>query len=218
MHFCNNDLRYLIAANLAKFCRNSLSQDNLLRAAVAITVVDYQGLGRISGLRPVTNNGAALILTRRSIQLRNHAGQWALPGGRVDTGESPEQTALRELSEEVGLSLPSSNILGYLDDFITRSGFHITPVIIWGGDNVELIPNLDEVASIHRIPCDELLRDDAPVLNQTNDSERPILLMPVGDSFIATPTAAILYQFREVALTGHTTRVAHYEQPHFAWK
>ena len=215
---CNQALQDVIRANLEKSERIRLNSDNLRQAAVAVTIVSYSGLGDISGLLPVAADDAALILTRRSLHLKNHAGQWALPGGSIDTGESPEQTAIRELSEEVGLFLPDKNILGCLDDFVTRSGFLITPVIIWGGGAVDLKPDPAEVASIHRIPCRELLRDDAPVLEKTDDPKHPILFMPIGTSWIATPTAAILYQFREVALKGCQTRVAHFEQPYFAWK
>jgi hypothetical protein len=75
-----------------------------------------------------------------------------------------------------------------------------------------------EVQSIHRIPVSELLRADAPMLEVRADSEQPVLRMPVGDSWIAAPTAAVLYQFRELCIWGRPTRVAHFEQPHFAWK
>ncbi|MBW2659547.1 MAG: CoA pyrophosphatase, partial [Deltaproteobacteria bacterium] len=162
---------------------------------------------------------AALILTRRSARLKTHAGQWALPGGSIDLGEDPQQAALRELGEEVGLHLEEERVIGCLDDFVTRSGFLITPVVIWGGRVPTLVPNEREVASIHRISCRELLREDAPVYSYGMDeSSEPVLLMPVGDATIATPTAALLYQFREVALRGKATRVAHFEQPYFAWK
>ncbi len=217
-YLCNKTLKDAIRANLKKSDRVQLNSDDLRRAAVAVTIVDYRGMGGISDLLPAKGDDAALILTRRSLHLKNHAGQWALPGGSIDKGENPGQTAIRELGEEVGLFLSDKNILGFLDDFITRSGFHITPVITWGGTAVDLKPEPAEVASIHRIPCRELLRDDAPVLEETNAPEHPILFMPIGTSWIATPTAAILYQFREVALLGRQTRVAHFEQPYFAWK
>ncbi|WP_457576822.1 NUDIX hydrolase [Desulfomarina sp.] len=215
---CSNSLRDLIENNLTKFTRKSLHGRKLRRASVAVTIVDYRGSGNMAGLLPEPDDGAALILTRRSARLKNHAGQWALPGGSIDEGESEEETALRELVEEVGLQLEQDQVLGYLDDFVTRSGFHITPVVLWGGRTPHLRANPKEVASIHRIPCRELLRKDAPVLDSSHESEEPILFMPVGNSWIATPTAAILYQFREAALLGKQTRVAHFEQPYFAWR
>jgi mutator protein MutT len=189
-------------------------------AAVALAIADEGHGAGLTGLpKPrVWSEQAALILTRRSSTLRAHAGQWALPGGRIDDGETPEQTALRELAEEVGLQLESSAILGRLDDFVTRSGFVITPVLVWAGSARELKANPAEVEQIHRIPLTEFLRADAPILEALHGSEQPVLKMPVGNTWIAAPTAAVLYQFRELCLLGQPTRVAHYEQPKFAWK
>ncbi len=189
-------------------------------AAVAITVVNRQGDANIGAIpfAPAQADQAAFILTIRTAKLKNHAGQRAFPGGRIDPGESPERAALRELQEEVGIALPPENILGRLDDYATRSGFVITPVVVWGGSGITLTANPNEVASIHRIPIDELLRDDAPILETIPESEHPVLKMPLGDDWFAAPTAAIAYQFREIAILGRQTRVAHYEQPYFAWQ
>lgn len=190
----------------------------LKRAAVAITVVNLERPPAIYDIpfQQGWESHAGIVLTRRAARLRRHAGQWALPGGRMDAGELPEQTALRELEEEVGLKLESSRILGRLDDFTTRSGFVIKPIVVWGGTNVILKPDPQEVASVHRIPLAEFMRSDAPVLKESDDSEHPILLMPVGTNWIAAPTAALLYQFREVAILGRSTRVDHFDQPRFA--
>lgn len=192
----------------------------LRHAAVAVAITD-EGFGAdLPGLpRPaVWSERAALILTRRAETLRDHAGQWALPGGRLEPGETPEQAALRELQEEVALELDASAVLGRLDDFVTRSGYVITPVVVWAGAARAMAPNPDEVQSIHRIPVDEFMRADAPILEPTADPARPVLLMPVASSWIAAPTAAVIYQFREVCIAGRTTRVAHFDQPAFAWK
>ena len=108
--------------------------------------------------------------------------------------------------------------MGRLDTFITRSGFAMIPVVMWAGEARKLTPDPAEVASIHRIPINEFLRADAPVLEPLEGSEHPVLKMPVGDNWIAAPTAALIYQFREVCVLGRPTRVAHYEQPVFAWK
>jgi mutator protein MutT len=164
------------------------------------------------------SDAPALLLTRRAAGLRAHAGQWALPGGRIDTGETPEQAALRELTEEIGLTLGPESVLGRLDDYATRSGYVITPVVVWAGSARELKPAPAEVQSIHRIPVTELLRPDAPLLNLPLSGEHPVLRMPVGASWIAAPTAAFLYQFREWLLLGRPTRVAHFDQPFFAWR
>jgi len=107
-------------------------------------------------------------------------------------------------------------VIGRLDDFVTRSGFVITPVVVWAGAARALAPNPAEVASIHRIPLAEFLRPDAPILDPIEDSVHPVLRMPVGGTWIAAPTAALVYQFREVCLAGRLTRVAHFEQPLFA--
>ncbi|MYF09708.1 MAG: CoA pyrophosphatase, partial [Gammaproteobacteria bacterium] len=151
-------------------------------------------------------------------KLRNHPGQWAFPGGRLDAGEAPVQTALRELREEVDVHLDQGEVIGTLDDFVTRSGFVMSPVVVWGGPGLKTKHNPSEVASVHRIPLTEFMREDAPLLDQVASSEHPMLRMPVGDDWIAAPTAALIYQFREVCLLGRHTRVAHYEQPAFAWR
>ena len=215
---CTPELRRLITNNMAGYQRISLPVAKLHRAAVAICIVDYRGEGGLDGLGPVPGENAALILTRRSKQMTNHPGQWALPGGRMEAGESPTEAALRELSEEVGLTLTADRVFGCLDDFITRSGFIITPVVVWGGTGLELIKNDREVSSVHRIPCSEFLRRDAPLLESSGSGDNPVLFMPVGDTWIAAPTAAMLLQFREVALLGREVRVGHYEQPSFAWR
>jgi len=190
------------------------------RAAVAVTVTE-EGFGaEVEGLPRLASwsDSPALLLTRRASGLRAHAGQWAMPGGRIDDGETPEQAALRELVEEVGLALTSDAVLGRLDDYATRSGYVITPVVVWAGAARDVAPNAAEVASIHRIPLQELLRGDAPLLNHVKGAEHPVLRMPVGERWIAAPTAAFIYQFREWCLLGRATRVAHFDQPVFAWK
>ena len=214
-------LRRLIEANLRAFGVRSLATDRPQgTAAVAVAIADAGHGADLPGLpqHAAWSTEASLILTRRSGTLRNHAGQWAFPGGRVDPGETAERAALRELAEEVGLQLDAAAVLGRLDDFVTRSGFAITPVIVWAGSARELTPNPAEVQSIHRIPITEFMRADAPILQPGDNPARPVLLMPVASSWIAAPTAAILYQFSEVCIAGRETRVAHFEQPAFAWK
>ncbi len=185
---------------------------------MALAVVDYRNQGNLAGLPCIDGQSGALVLTRRSSGLNSHSGQWALPGGRIEKGESPVEAALREAHEEVGLGLTESQVLGCLDDYITRSGFHITPVVLWGGETGDLRPDAREVASVHRIPFSEFFREDAPLLEGGQLKGQPVLYMPVGFTCIAAPTAAIIYQFREVALCGRSTRVSHFDQPRFAWR
>jgi len=217
---CDMQLLERIRANLAGFEANVAEVDDAHHAAVAITVTDIAHGAALPGLPDYDSwqSAAGLILTRRSEKLRNHPGQWAFPGGRLDHGETPTQAALREMHEEVYVDLNPDRVLGRLDDFVTRSGFVMTPVVLWGGPGLEATPNPDEVQSIHRIPLTEFLREEAPILDVVDSSEHPVLRMPVGDDHIAAPTAALIYQFREVCLLGRSTRVAHYEQPEFAWR
>lgn len=209
-----------VAGNLARFEPRELARSGKKHAAVAFTLIDCSLPAAIGNLGhdAACADRAGYVLTTRTSKLSSHASQRAFPGGRVDAGESVEQAALRELQEEVGLQLDSDHILGRLDDYSTRSGFVISPVVVWAGYGSRLVANPDEVECIHRVPLIELLRDDAPILESIPESRHPVLKMPLGDDWFAAPSAAIAYQFREVALLGHATRVAHFEQPYFAWK
>lgn len=213
-------LKARVTTNLARFEVRGVRVEAHHHAAVAVAVVDEGGGADVEGISAPSawSGNAALLLTRRSRALTNHPGQWALPGGRLDADETPEQTALREMAEEVGITVAADRVLGRLDDFVTRSGFVITPVVVWAGRADRISANPGEVASVHRIPVTEFLREDAPVYEPGETAERPILRMPIGRDSIAAPTAAVLYQFREVCLCGLATRVAHFDQPRFAWK
>lgn len=199
-------LEHRVQRHLAAHERIGVPLEGRRAAAVAIALLaDDEG-------RP------CFLLTRRAAKLRAHAGQWALPGGRVESGESVTETALRELAEEVGLPLDAANVLGLLDDYPTRSGYVITPVLVWAADPPDLVPDPHEVAGIYRVPLGVLERPGVPHLRSIPESDRPVISIHMLDTHVHAPTAAILYQLREVALHGRTTRVAHYEQPVFAWK
>jgi 8-oxo-dGTP pyrophosphatase MutT (NUDIX family) len=199
------DLRDLLAANLARFERRSAHLEGRHAASVAIVVM------------PDDRGRASVVLTVRAAGLRRHGGQWACPGGRRDPDESAEAAALRELEEEVGLSLPPEHILGCLDDYPTRSGFVITPVVVWGSADAVLLPDPREVASVHLLPL-EMLSSDHVVLEPGPESGRPVLALSLPKGLLYAPTAAVLLQFSEVAVHGRETRVDHYEQPRFAWR
>jgi mutator protein MutT len=205
-HDFSEPLRDRIAKNLAGFERAAIDDDSLRHAAVAVTIA-----GDADGR-------AAFLITRRASKLKSHAGQWALPGGRIDAGETPEDAALRELSEEVGYSRTSSDVLGLLDDYPSRSGYLITPVVVWGTAAPELSPHEAEVASVHLIPLDELEKAGVPRLIPGTEPDRPIIQLPLLGRYVHAPTAVFLYQLREAGLHGRDTRVAHFDSPNFAWR
>ena len=163
--------------------------------------------------------GSSFVLCRRAATLNNHGGQFALPGGRVDPDETINEAALRELDEELGLRLGHDAVLGHLDDYITRSGYVITPVVLWADGDVVLHPAPAEVAYAYRIGLHELQRPDSPRFVDIPESDKPVVQVPLGRNLIHAPTGAVLVQFRWVALDGRAgERVHEFEQPVFAWK
>jgi 8-oxo-dGTP pyrophosphatase MutT (NUDIX family) len=193
-------------AHLHGFDRRSVAVDGRRAAAVAVVVL------------PDPHGQASFLLTRRSSGLRAHAGQWALPGGRLDPGEGALEAARRELEEELGLWLPDEAAMGMLDDYPTRSGFVITPVVFWADESGELRPDPREVASVHRVPLAELERPDVPRLVAIPESDRLMIQLPLLGTLIHAPTAAVVYQMREVVVHGRATRVDQLEQPVWAWR
>jgi len=193
-----------IMTNLAAHERRTIADDDRRRAAVAIVIVESDG-------------HAAFLLCRRAARMNRHAFQWALPGGRIDEGESAIDAARRELHEELGIDLPPESVLGLLDDYPTRSGYVISPVVLWG-DSSDLVVAPDEVHAVYRIALGELCRPDSPRFISIPESDRPVVQVPIGEHLIHAPTGAVLVQFRWLALDGDDSPVVDFEQPVFAWK
>ena len=205
----NDTFRREVARRCAAFQRMpaNAASSTLTRAAVAIALVPAEdGSGR-----------ATFLLTRRTDRLRAHGGQWALPGGRCDEGETAIEAALRELEEELAVSLDPSAVLGLLDDYPTRSGYLITPVVVWGGADPRVRINPNEVASVHRIPIADIMQPDIAEFITIPESDRRVIRLLMNGVRVHAPTAAMIYQLREV-LAGRNTRVDQMEQPVFAWR
>jgi ADP-ribose pyrophosphatase YjhB (NUDIX family) len=230
-------LRDQICANLAGHDRRTVTDPTKRHAAVAVVLVDsIVGEDRVDpapvddwidgrampedldGRMIDVSGGAAFLLCRRTSRLSSHAAQWALPGGRLDPGESVTDAALRELDEEVGVTLPKSAVLGLLDDYPTRSGYVITPVVIWGGGRLEPHPAPDEVVAVYRVGLHQLQREDSPRFITIPESARPVVQIPLGNDLIHAPTGAVLLQLRWLGLEGRHDPVDELEQPVFAWK
>jgi NUDIX domain len=201
----NDSLRSRITGHIHTFDRREIDDRKLRSAGVALVVAPAE-----------TGDGACLLLTRRTTQMRRHAGQFALPGGRLDEGETFEEAALREL----GLHYGPQSVIGALDDYQTESGFCIRPFVVWGGPLAGMKPDPEEVAIVFQIPLGDLDSPDIPLLSPGQHPDRPVLSAPIASTrnTIHAPTAALIYQFREVAMHGRPTRVSHFGQPEFAWK
>lgn len=205
----SDTLKVKLTQNLSSFPQTTIDDPAARKAGVALVVAQADDGGQ-----------ACLLLTRRQRGLRRHSGQYALPGGRLDQGETFEDAALRELSEELGLTYTPERVLGALDDYKTRSGFVIRPFVVWGGPLDQMQPDREEVAIVFQIPLAELESPDIPLLSPGEDAAAPVLSAPIATlgHVIHAPTAALIYQFREVALFGNATRVGHFDEPQFAWK
>lgn len=211
----DDNLRAAIGKNLAAHERRPRPLGGRRHAAVAVVIVDSDP-ERDRGTVGVAG-GAAFLLCQRALRMTRHAGQWALPGGRVEAGETPLEAALRELDEELGVRLDAGTVVGWLDDYPTRSGYVITPVVLWSEANPALRPARDEVFAVYRVGLQALV-DAVPRFVSIPESDRPILQLPLGDQLIHAPTGAVLFQLRQVGLLGRIDeRVDEIGEPVFAW-
>jgi ADP-ribose pyrophosphatase len=192
-------LRSRIVANCAAFERRAIEDPDPPRAAVAVAIVG--------------EDEARYLFIQRALHLRRNPGQYALPGGRLEPGESIPDAARRELLEELGVDLPAAAVLGILDDLRTRGGAIVTPVVMWGGGVVELVPDPVEVNDAWSVPLGELDHPEAPRWVTLEGVDGRVLRMSVRGEWINPPTAAMLYQFREVALHGRSVRVDEVASP-----
>ncbi len=139
--------------------------------------------------------GATVLLTQRATHLRNHSGQIAFPGGRIDAGDaSPVAAALREAHEEIGLDPSHIEPLGYLDTYVTGTGYRIFPVLAIVTPPFELTLNCDEVDDAFETPLEFLM---TPANHRLETREimggaRQFYAMPWGDRYIWGATAGML--------------------------
>src|SRR5579884_3464484 len=141
------ELRERIVANLAGFLRHPVEGEHR-RAAVAILLSPAAG-------------EPAFVLTRRALTMRRNAGTYALPGGNCDPGEDAIATVLREVAEELGVTLERDAALGLLDDFVTLGGHAVTPVVLWSAEPLVLTPDPREVHQAWFLPLSQLDHPEA---------------------------------------------------------
>ena len=192
--------RDTIAANLAAFPRRALAPTGRRRAAVAIVLSAKDG-------------ELTYLLTSRALTMRRGAGNYALPGGNLEPGEDAITGAIRETSEELGVAITPGEALGMLDDFLTLGGHVVTPVVFWTDEALSLNPDPAEVDRAWFEPVERLNHPGSPMSEDHPDGGEPILRMFADDNWINPPTAAWLYQFREVGLHGRHIRVSMIGQP-----
>jgi len=164
--------------------------------------VDDQPLTPAAVLFPIVlrDGGQTVLLTQRTAHLRDHAGQISFPGGRVEAEDiSPSHTALRETEEEIGLPRERIEILGFLPEYCTGTGFRVTPVVALVQPPFELQPDPFEVAEVFEVPLAFLLD---PANHQQHSLHyrgalRNYFAMPYGDYFIWGATAGMIRSLSE---------------------
>jgi 8-oxo-dGTP pyrophosphatase MutT (NUDIX family) len=156
-------------------------------AAVLVPVIDHE-------------SGPSVLLTERASGLRNHSGQIAFPGGRMDPEDpSPIHTALREAEEEIGLPPDAVRPLGYLDAYLSSSNYFVLPVVALVRPGAPLSPNPGEVADVFEVPLSFLMDEANHELHarQWRGMIRQYYAMPFGSRYIWGVTAGILRNMYE---------------------
>lgn len=145
-------------------------------------------------------SGYTVLLTQRTAHLRDHAGQVSFPGGRVEPDDnSPLDTALRETEEEIGLARRHVQVLGYLPEYRTGTGFRVIPVVAVVFPPFDLKPDPFEVAEVFEVPLAFLL-DEANHQRHSvhlRGALRHYFAMPYGDYFIWGATAGMIRSLTE---------------------
>lgn len=152
--------------------------------------------GVLAGFRP----DGRLILTRRASGLRHHAGQIALPGGKVDEGDAdPIAAALREAREEIGLPASASEILGTLPPHLTVTGYTMTPVIALISDDFTPVPEAGEVAEVFEVPLSHIANPASYRIERRiwGGGWRAYRVAPWGPYYIWGATARVLHGLAE---------------------
>jgi 8-oxo-dGTP pyrophosphatase MutT (NUDIX family) len=147
--------------------------------------------------------GLTVLLTLRSTALRSHSGQVAFPGGKIDPGETPEETALREAREEVGLAAEMVEPLGWLDSYLTGTGYRVAPLVALIDPAFTPTPNPAEVADAFETPFSFLMDAANHRLEerQWRGRMRKFYAMPYGERYIWGVTAGILRNLYERLFT-----------------
>jgi 8-oxo-dGTP pyrophosphatase MutT (NUDIX family) len=142
--------------------------------------------------------GLTVLFTQRTSQLRSHSGQISFPGGRAEPEDpSPEFTALREAGEEIGLKAGQVEVLGRLPEYLTRTGYRVTPVVGLLTPPLELTPAPREVQEVFEVPLAFLLdpRNHQRRTREVQGRSVSFYAIPYGERDIWGVTAGILVNF-----------------------
>jgi 8-oxo-dGTP pyrophosphatase MutT (NUDIX family) len=138
--------------------------------------------------------GLTMLLTQRASHLRAHAAQVAFPGGKIDPGETALQTALREAQEEIGLEARFVEPLGWLDPYLTGTGFRIAPLVALVEPGFALTLNPEEVEAAFETPLAFLMDEANHEIHarEWGGKTRRYYAMPYHDRYIWGATAGML--------------------------